>query len=219
MDDGRIIGRLVVIELIVIEQQQQLRRWLVWRRRVVGLVVRAGVPGCIGAGCLALSACAYTPAAQQRARIEETLRSLPNVVNVVVACEARVFVGDELCAALTFSAGRTIHFARVGTRSFGSKAAAVVVTDASGLVPRVASCSGIGPPNFHRDAPFGHHFQPPLVDMTDAVTRYRQILKEVDGWPQCPQYFELQDHRGVDYRYCARSPSSTSEPSRPNSCQ
>jgi hypothetical protein len=176
------------------------------------------VRGCIGALCLSLGACSYTPAAQQRENVEETLRALPNVANVMVACDGRMFASDSLCAALTFAGNKTIHFDRIGARSFGASATAVVVTKAAGLVPRVASCDGIGPPNFHRDAPFGHHFHPPLIDLRDAVLRHRELLKEVEFWPQCPQYYELQDRRGASYRYCARRGDAADEPAMPAGC-
>lgn len=136
----------------------------------------------------------------------------------MVACEGAVFASDTLCASLMFNDDLSIQFARIGTKSFGAKAAAVVVTQASGLVPRVASCAGNGPPNFHRDAPLGHHFHPPLVDLRDAVIRYQEVLEEVEFWPQCPQYYELQDQRGANYRYCARRQSATEDPPRPPNC-
>lgn len=177
-----------------------------------------GETGVIGALCFALGACSYTPATQQRARVEATLRGVPGVINVAVACDGGVLASDTLCATVMFTDKQTIHFARVGSKSFGVRATAVVVTQTSSLVPRVASCDGIGPPNFHRDAPFGHHFHPPLVDLTDAVTRYRQVLEEVQFWPQCPQYYELRDQRGADYRYCARRGDAAEEPAAPPNC-
>lgn len=175
--------------------------------------------GALCVWCLFATACAYTPAAQERARVEDVLRSLPNVVHATVACDSGVFASDTLCATLTFNDDLSIHFENVGTRSFGAKAGAVVVTQASGLVPRVASCGGVGPPNFHRDAPLGHHFHPPLVDLTDAVTRYQEVLEEIEFWPQCPQYFELQDHRGANYRYCAHRADAAGDPPRPDNCR
>jgi hypothetical protein len=150
--------------------------------------------------------------------MEETLRGLQNVVNVTVGCEATVFAKDGLCASVTFNDDVSIRFERVGFNSFGSKATHVIVAEASGLVPRVASCDGVGPPNFHRDAPLGHHFHPPLVDLRNAVTRYQEVLEEVEFWPQCPQYWEMQDDRGIEYRYCSRRASAIDEPPRPAHC-
>lgn len=177
-----------------------------------------GATGAVGALCFAVGACAYTPAAQERAHVEGALRSIPDVINVMVACDGRVFARDTLCVTVTFTDKQTIQFERVGSKSFGNRAGAIVVTRTSRLVPRVASCDGIAAPNFHRDAPFGHHFHPPLVDLADAVTRYRQVLEEVQFWPQCPQYYELQDYRGVHYRYCARRADATDEPAMPATC-
>ena len=179
----------------------------------------AAVRGCVSALCLSLGACAYTPAAQERARVEDRLRSLPNVINVMVACDGALLATDTLCASLTFTNDQTIHFGRVGTKSFGAAASAVVVTKASGLMPRVASCAGVAPPNFHRDAELGHHFHPPLVDLPDAVIRYREVLKEIQYWPQCPQFYDVQDHRGASYRYCARRVDAPEEPPSPPGCQ
>jgi hypothetical protein len=98
--------------------------------------------------------------------------------------------------------GATLLFDRVGFNSFGSTAVNVFVSEAGGLVPRVAGCDGVGPPNFHRDSALGHHFHPPLIDLKDAKFRYREVLEEVEFWPQCPQYWEAQDKRGQNFRYC-----------------
>src|SRR4051812_39226831 len=118
------------------------------------------------------AACAYTPAAQERIRAEEILRGIKHVVSASVGCAGAVMASDALCAEVTFTDDLAIHFAHVGMSSFGPKARAVIVTEASGLVPLVASCNGVEPPNFHRDAPLGAHFHPPLIDLRDAVVRY-----------------------------------------------
>jgi hypothetical protein len=181
-------------------------------------MVRQGARGALAVWCLFVAACSYTPAAQERARTEQTLRGLQSVVNVTVGCEATVFANDGLCADVTFNDDLSIKFERVGVNSFGSKAAHVIVAEASGLVPRVASCDGVGPPNFHRDAPLGHHFHPPLISLQNAVLRYHEVLEEVEFWPQCPQYWEMQDHRGVNYRYCSRASGNAAEPPAPERC-
>jgi hypothetical protein len=106
----------------------------------------------------------------------------------------------------------------VGYKSFGPNAVNVVVSEADGLVPRIASCVGISSPNFHRDAPLGHHFQPTLIDVKDALTRSGEVLEEIQFWPQCPQSWEVQDKHGVNYRYCARRKNASEEPPRPASC-
>jgi len=102
-----------------------------------------------------------------------------------------MLAGDRLCADVVTKDGATLRFEHVGFNSFGSAAANVFVVEAGGLVPRVASCEGVGAPNFHRSSPLGHHFHPTLVDVKDAVFRYREVLEEVEFWPQCPQYWEV----------------------------
>jgi hypothetical protein len=76
----------------------------------------------------------------------------------------------------------------------------------------------VASPNFHRAAPLGHHFHPTLIDLKEAVSRYREILEEVEFWPQCPQSWEVQDKRGRNYRYCARRKNTTDEPPVPAGC-
>ena len=94
----------------------------------------------------------------------------------------------------------------------------VFVGKAGGFVPRIASCARVGPPNFHRASPLGHHFHPTLIDIKDAVFRYRDVMEEVEFWPQCPQSWEVQDKHGENFRYCARRDGATEEPPRPAGC-
>ena len=81
-----------------------------------------------------------------------------------------ILASDSHVATLTLESGRVIRFERVGYKSFGPNAVNIVVGEAGGLVPRVATCSGVSAPNFHRDAPLGHHFGPTLIDVSDAAT-------------------------------------------------
>jgi hypothetical protein len=115
--------------------------------------------------------------------------------------------------------GAQIRFSHLGFNSFGSTAVSIVVEQAGGLVPRIASCRGISAPNFHRDSALGHHFRPTLSDVADAVRRYREVLQEVEWWPQCPQYWEVQDRNGQAYRYCGRRQGATEEPPLPDGCR
>jgi hypothetical protein len=172
----------------------------------------------LGAGVVALSACSYLPAAQEKARAEEILATVDSVSEVQFSCGGRVLARDSLCAEVVTKDGAKLRFERVGFNSFGSTAANVYVVEAGGLVPRVASCEGVGAPNFHRDSPLGHHFHPTLIDVKDAVFRYREVLEEVEFWPQCPQYWEVQDKRGENFRYCSRRKGATEEPPRPTNC-
>jgi hypothetical protein len=126
-----------------------------------------------------------------------------------------VLASDSLCAEVLTKDGARLRFDRVGFNSFGSTASNVFVAEAGGLVPLVASCDGVGPPNFHRDSPLGHHFHPTLIDVKDAVFRYREVLEKVEFWPQCPQFYEVQDKRGQNYRYCTRRKGAAEEPPKP----
>jgi hypothetical protein len=112
----------------------------------------------------------------------------------------------------------SLRFERVGFASFGPDATNIVVSKAGGLVPRIASCEDVGPPNFHREAALGHHFQPTLVDVKEAVRRSREILEEVQYWPRCPMSWDIQDKRGINYRYCVRKNDEAAEPPRPEDC-
>lgn len=137
---------------------------------------------------------------------------------VSVGCEGAILASDSLCADVVTSEGKALRFERVGFNSFGASATNVFVAEADGWVPRVASCEGGGPPNFHRGAPLGHHFQPSLIDVHEAVRRSGEVLEEIQFWPQCPQSWEVQDKQGVNYRYCVRRKNSTDEPPRPAAC-
>ena len=159
--------------------------------------------------------CSYLPAEREKSRALEILATVDSVSEVHFSCGGRVLANDGLCAEVVTKDGATLRFDHVGFNSFGSTAANVYVVEAAGLVPRVASCEGVGAPNFHRGSPLGHHFHPTLIDVKDAVFRYREVLEEVEFWPQCPQYWEVQDSRGKNYRYCARRKGATEEPPKP----
>lgn len=152
------------------------------------------------------------------ARAEEMLRTIDTVAEVHFTCGGALLSSDALCTEVVMKDGARLRFEHVGFKAFGTNAVNVFVSAAADLVPRVATCSGISAPNFQRDSPLGHHFLPALTDVKDAADRYREVLEEIEFWPQCPQYFEVQDRHGLNYRYCARSRASTAEPSRPQNC-
>jgi hypothetical protein len=174
--------------------------------------------GAFGALAVILGACAYTPAGRERERADQILRGMKELQQVSVGCEGALLASDALCADVVTTQGKALRFERVGFNAFGANASNVVVAEADGWVPRIASCSGVGAPNFHRDAPLGHHFQPTLIDIKDAVTRSREVLEEVQFWPECPQSWEVQDKFGENYRYCARRREATAEPPSPSGC-
>jgi hypothetical protein len=131
----------------------------------------------------------------------------------------RLLPSDTLNAAVELRDGEIIRFANVVYKSFGPNAENIVISEVDGLVPRIASCSGVSFPNFHSAAPLGEHFQPTLFDVNDAVKRSGEVLEEVQYWPRCPMSWDVQDKRGVNYRYCARKKDETEEPPRPEPCQ
>ena len=114
--------------------------------------------------------------------------------------------------------GKKVRFEGTSSASFGPKSTRIMVAEADGLEPRIASCSGVSMANFHRDAPLGHHFHPELVDLKDALGRTKEIVKEVSYWPRCPMTWDVQDARGANYRYCARKKGETTDPPRPSAC-
>ncbi len=107
------------------------------------------------------------------------LQSIEGVTQITVGCEGGVFASDDLCADVVFGDGAALRFEHVGYNSFGPTAVNVIVAEAGGLVPRVASCSGVVSPNIHRAGALGHHFSPTLIDVKEAVSRHREVLEEI----------------------------------------
>ncbi|HYE86261.1 MAG TPA: hypothetical protein VEA16_07890 [Vicinamibacterales bacterium] len=166
-----------------------------------------------------LSGCSLLPAHREVQRAEEVLRTVDAVVETKIGCRGALIGTNALCVEVVMKDGARLKFERVGFDSFGATAVNVVVGEAAGLVPRITSCQGTGSPNFHRDSALGHHFQPTLIDVKDAVFRYPEVLEEVQFWPQCPQFWETQDKTGRNYRYCARKSGAAEEPPRPAGCR
>ena len=164
-------------------------------------------------------ACSQLPANRECRFVEEQLANSDGVGWFEAKCAPRgVFAGDGVSATIEVDQKKTISFERLGYNAFGANATHVVVVEAVGLVPRVASCDGVGPPNFHRVAPLGHHFHPTLIDVKDALSRAGDVLEEVQYWPRCPMSWDVQDSRGVNYRYCTRKKGDTADPPPPEGC-
>ena len=164
------------------------------------------------------AACDYTPAGRERAHVYDVLRAMPEVVQVTVGCEGGIFASDALCVDVITKDGAELRFERAGAKALGANASHVIVAQVGNLVPRIASCDSSGPPNLHRAAALGHHFQPTLIDMKDAIVRSSDVIEEIQFWPQCPQAWDVQDQHGVNYRYCAHRKDQPSEPPRPDHC-
>jgi hypothetical protein len=158
------------------------------------------------------------PANRECAHVQQQLAGIEQLRSTQMECAGGVLAGDEVRARVEMDDGAVLIFERLGFNAFGSSATNIVMAEASGLVPRIASCESVRSPNFHREAPLGHHFQPSLIDTTEAVSRYRELLEEVEFWPQCPQHWEVEDKRGARFRYCARKKDAAEDPPRPENC-
>ena len=170
------------------------------------------------AAMLLLPACSL-PSSREAAFVEQQIGRAGKLHSSRVERERfAILAGNNLTATVVLDEGKEIRFARVGYDGFGSNAVNVVVAAADGLVPRIASCSGVSFPNFHREAALGHHFQPTLIDIKDAIARGREVLEEIQFWPQCPQSWEVQDKFGANYRYCAHRLDAPADPPRPTGC-
>ena len=163
-------------------------------------------------------ACSYLPANQECQHVNQQLAGIENLRSAQIECEGALLAGDGVRARVEMNDGAVLRFERLGYNSFKATAMNIVLTEASGLTPRVASCATIAAPNFHREAPLGHHLHPTLIDTREAVERYRELREEVEFWPQCPQFWEVQDRKGQRFRYCARKRDATDEPPRPTNC-
>jgi hypothetical protein len=183
------------------------------------MVIKGARGACVLCILVFASACSYAPANREVSTARDTLMALEGVSAVTISCnENTFFASNELCADVAMKDGATLRFERIGPSAFGSSAVNVVVGGAGGLVPRIASCERAGSPNFWRGAALGHHFQPPLVDVKEAVIRYKEILEEVQFWPHCPMSWEVQDGFGTNFRYCAHRQDAPADPPPPEGC-
>jgi hypothetical protein len=160
----------------------------------------------LGTLCVLIS-CSNAPERAERAQATAT-SPIPDLFSKVTREVSEIITKE----------GKSMRFERTGSGSYGPNATNVVVGEADGLEPRVRSCTEVGPPNFHRDAPFGHRFQPGLTDLKDALNRTKEILQEVSYWPRCPMTWEVRDKSGETYRYCARKKGEAAEPPKPSGC-
>jgi hypothetical protein len=154
-------------------------------------------------------ACGQTPAepATNRSPVESTPQDSGKLRGPIDVLE------------MATEAGKKVRFEGTSSGSYGPRSTRILVAEADGLEPRVASCEGVSVANFHRDAPLGHHFRPELADLKEAFTRLEDIAREVSYWPRCPMTWDVQDAQGANYRYCARKKGETTEPPRPAPCQ
>ena len=200
-----------VLELLIVVFEQQLRRRIFGRRwRIRTLVAFLG--------CLSVS-CAVLPANRECEFVNRQLGGIAQMKTAHIECPTGVFANDNISARIEMTDGTMLKFEHLGFNAFTSNATNIVVAEASGLVTRVASCEGVAAANFHREAPLGHYMRPTLIDTKEAVSRYRELQEVVEFWPQCPQYYAVQNRRGTRFHYCAKKPGAPEEPPRPETCQ
>lgn len=164
----------------------------------------------------ASSACTLA-GTREEAHVREQLAALPLVEAVHVDCGSGwIAARGDVCATLAMGEGVVLKFVGVGYDSFGSAPSSVRVAAAGGRSPLVVSCSSqSGVAAFDRAGLFGHHFTPAIEAVSEAVRRRREVIEELEFWPQCPQFWEIAGPDGTAYRYCAHAVSVTPEPPPP----
>ena len=180
--------------------------------------------GIVRGGALMMSAlfgaACELPATREQREAQQQLEAVPGVSRVNVACNDNFSAASDLCAEVALSDGTLLRFAGLGHRSFGSTASTVLVAEAGGRSPRVVSCSDQGQPrvadaaDFHRSGAFGHHLKPTILDVPDAVRRRKEIIVQLQFWPECPQFWEVDSRDGAHHRYCAH-PAGVEFPAPP----
>ena len=171
-------------------------------RRLSGLLVLGLTTGCLLAGT------------REQQFVREHIETLPGVANVRVSCDdGLLFAGAGVCATIAMSEGALLQFLSLGYQSFGPVPSRVRLSAAGGRSPLVVSCEGqSGFADVDRAGLFGHHFTPALDGVADAIRRRREVIEELEFWPQCPQFWEVQAEQGTAYRYCAHAAGQVGVP-------
>lgn len=163
-----------------------------------------------GASASLMLACA-----REERFVRDHLEALPGVGSVEVSC-GEPGPSQGVCATLAMSDGKVVRFVGLGYQSFGPAPSRVRVAEAGGRVPLIASCQARAVvADVDRSGLFGHHFSPAIDGVTDAVRRHQDLIEELEFWPQCPQFWELQEEQGPLYRYCAHAAGAVAEPPPP----
>ena len=178
------------------------------------MVASAVVRQALGGLAVCLSAACDLAGSREQVFVHEHMAALPGVEVVHASCStALVFADTQVCATVGMSEGAVLRFLDLGYQSFGPAPSRVRVAAAGGREPVVVSChlrtdfADIG-----RSARFGHHFSPPIDGVADALRRRREVIEELEFWPQCPQFWELAGEQGTTYRYCAHAAGAAAEP-------
>lgn len=163
---------------------------------------------------LGLAAGCTTAGVREREFVRQNLAIIPLVESVRAACSTAVlFAGGDVCATVAMGEGSVLQFGALGYHSFGPVPSRVRLETAGGRTPLVVSCNSQSPfADIGRDGLFGHHFSPGLDDVAMAIRRRREVIEEMEFWPQCPQFWEMQPKGGPRYRYCAQATGATPDP-------
>jgi len=166
-----------------------------------------------GLACGLAAACT-TAGAREREFVRRNLAIVPLVESVRTSCgDAVLFAGSDVCATVAMSEGVALRFRGLGYDSFGRVPSRIRVEAAGGRAPLVVSCASAADfADIDRDGLFGHHFSPGLDDVAMAIRRRREVIEELEFWPQCPQFWEVQQTAGPRYRYCAHPVGTAPEP-------
>ncbi len=154
------------------------------------------------AGALLTLACG-----REQRYVNDQLLALPDVAGVELGCADADSAGDRgVCATVVTTEGVVLRFSNLGYQSFGPVTSRVRLSAAGRFAPVVATCaSQANYADIDRSGLFGHHFAPPIDGVVDAIRHRRDVVKELEFWPQCPQFWELSEEPARVYRYCAHA--------------
>ena len=182
------------------------------------MVAASGVRQAMGGLAVCLSAACAIAGSREQEFVREHMAALPGVEVVHASCStALVFADAQVCVTVGMSEGAVLRFLDLGYQSFGPAPSRVRVAAAGGREPVVVSCHSRAEfADIGRSARFGHHFSPPIDGVADALRRRREVIEELEFWPQCPQFWEVREDQGPLYRYCGRAAGTAGdEPPRP----
>jgi len=181
-------------------------------------MVRASPARCSAAVSVMCLATLSLACGREERFVSGQLAALPGVAHVeTVACDFTWHVPSTgICATVTMNSGAVLRFAGLKLDSFGPVPTRVRVIEAGGRVPVIVSCTAqAAVADVDRSGLFGHHFTPAMDGIAEAIRRHRDVIEELEFWPQCPQFWELQEEQGPRYRYCAHAARATVEPPPP----
>jgi len=151
---------------------------------------------------------------REQRHVREHLEGLPGVASVDVSCGVGGAPSNTgVCASVVMSDGAVLQFVGLGYQSFGPVPSRVRLAAAGGRSPLMVSCQAqASVADFDRSGLFGHHFSPAIDGVADAIHRYRDVIEELEFWPQCPQFWEFGEEQGPLYRYCAHRTGAVGDP-------